>query len=113
MPKVKAATRKRWRPRKSASETSESRTVQIKRTREGKSDRPVITIDKPESYYYFFGAGRADGNALMKDILGGKGANLAEMASAGIAVPPGFTVSTDVCRLYYDNGMEVPKPIDH
>ncbi|MCM2272023.1 MAG: pyruvate, phosphate dikinase [candidate division Zixibacteria bacterium] len=48
----------------------------------------------------------------MKDLLGGKGANLAEMASIGIPVPPGFTITTSVCKLYYENGMEVPKPID-
>lgn len=113
MPKVKAAPKKRGRPRKSESSATASHSVKIRRPREKKSDKPVITIDKPESYYYYFGAGRADGNAQMKDILGGKGANLAEMALAGIAVPPGFTISTDVCRLYYDSGMEVPKPIDH
>ncbi len=65
-----------------------------------------------EKHYYFFGSGRADGNATMKDLLGGKGANLAEMASIGIPVPPGFTITTSVCKIYYENGMEVPKPID-
>ena len=53
-------------------------------------------------YVYFFGDGRADGNGDMKDILGGKGAGLAEMTNAGVPVPPGFTISTDVCRLYFD-----------
>jgi len=112
MPTVKAAPKKRGRPRKSESAESEPKSVRIKRAREKKTERPVITIDKPASYYYYFGPGRADGNAQMKDILGGKGANLAEMVSAGIAVPPGFTMSTDVCKLFYDNGMEVPKSID-
>jgi pyruvate,orthophosphate dikinase len=50
---------------------------------------------------YFFGGGKADGNAKMKELLGGKGANLAEMARLGVPVPPGFTITTEVCTHYY------------
>jgi pyruvate,orthophosphate dikinase len=50
---------------------------------------------------YFFGGGKADGNAKMKELLGGKGANLAEMAKLGVPVPPGFTITTEVCTHYY------------
>lgn len=57
---------------------------------------------------YFFAAGQTDGNAKMKDILGGKGANLAEMTSLGIPVPPGFTISTEVCAEFYANGQKIP-----
>ncbi|MDR2342915.1 MAG: pyruvate, phosphate dikinase [Spirochaetaceae bacterium] len=53
---------------------------------------------------YFFGDGSAEGEAKMKDLLGGKGANLAEMTNLGIPVPPGFTISTEVCASYYENG---------
>ena len=53
---------------------------------------------------YFFGQGRADGRADMKDLLGGKGANLAEMTNAGLPVPPGFTIATLVCNEYAQNG---------
>ncbi|MDR3356714.1 MAG: pyruvate, phosphate dikinase [Spirochaetaceae bacterium] len=53
---------------------------------------------------YFFGDGSAEGDAKMKDLLGGKGANLAEMTNLGIPVPPGFTISTEVCASYYENG---------
>ncbi|WVZ57367.1 hypothetical protein U9M48_007760 [Paspalum notatum var. saurae] len=49
---------------------------------------------------FHFGKGRSDGNKTMKDLLGGKGANLAEMASIGLSVPPGFTVSTEACQQY-------------
>jgi pyruvate,orthophosphate dikinase len=63
-------------------------------------------------YLYFFGGGKAEGNGSMKDTLGGKGAGLAEMTNAGIPVPPGFTITTDVCTLYYENGMKLPKAID-
>ena len=50
---------------------------------------------------YFFGNRKAEGDAAMRDTLGGKGANLAEMTNLGIPVPPGFTISTDVCAAYY------------
>jgi len=56
-----------------------------------------------EKYVYFFGDGKADGRAEMKELLGGKGANLAEMTSLGIPVPPGFSISTEVCDSYYKN----------
>ena len=59
-------------------------------------------------YVYFFGEGRADGNAQMKGLLGGKGANLAEMVNLGIPVPPGFTISTEVCRYYYEHDKTYP-----
>jgi len=62
-------------------------------------------------YVYFFGAGTADGNMKMKDILGGKGANLAEMAGLGLPVPPGFTVSTAVCDLFYRNKKRIPDAV--
>src|SRR5262250_2059257 len=60
-------------------------------------------------YVYSFGGGKADGNGKMKDLLGGKGAGLAEMSMAGVPVPPGFTITTDVCRHYYANGKKLPK----
>jgi pyruvate, orthophosphate dikinase len=59
-------------------------------------------------WVYAFGAGRSDGKADMKNLLGGKGANLAEMASLGLPVPPGFTITTDVCTYYYDNSRAYP-----
>jgi pyruvate,orthophosphate dikinase len=62
----------------------------------------------PGKSVYFFAAGLAEGNAKMKDILGGKGANLAEMTSLGLPVPPGFTISTEMCQAFYDNGEKLP-----
>jgi len=64
-----------------------------------------------KKYVYFFGAGSADGNKDMKDLLGGKGANLAEMAGIGLPVPPGFTVSTEVCALFSKAGGKVPRDV--
>ena len=62
-------------------------------------------------YVYFFGAGGAEGDMKMKNILGGKGANLAEMAGLGLPVPPGFTVSTEVCDLFYKNRKRIPADV--
>jgi pyruvate,orthophosphate dikinase len=64
-----------------------------------------------KKYVYFFGAGAAEGNMKMKETLGGKGANLAEMAGIGLPVPPGFTVSTEVCALYYKNRQKTPEAV--
>ena len=61
---------------------------------------------------FFFGGGRADGDRSMRDLLGGKGAGLAEMSSAGLPVPPGFTVSTNVCSLFYASGNRVPDGVE-
>ncbi len=62
-----------------------------------------------KKYVYFFGEGKAEGNAKMKDILGGKGANLAEMTNLGISVPPGFTISAEVCDYYYKHSQKYPE----
>ena len=62
-------------------------------------------------YVYFFGAGKADGNAKMKELLGGKGANLAEMTSIGLPVPAGFTITTEVCTEYYKNQQNYPESL--
>ena len=63
-------------------------------------------------YVYLFGNGEADGTADMKNLLGGKGANLAEMNLLGIPVPPGFTITTDVCTHYYDHNLNFPDELD-
>lgn len=62
-------------------------------------------------FVYFFGGGKADGKAEMKNLLGGKGANLAEMTNIGLPVPPGFTITTEVCTYYYANKRSYPKSL--
>ncbi|HET9407736.1 MAG TPA: pyruvate, phosphate dikinase [Candidatus Sulfotelmatobacter sp.] len=70
-----------------------------------------VDVRKPEAkkpatkYVYFFGGGKADGDGKMKDVLGGKGAGLAEMTNAGLPVPPGFTIQTEACREYMRGGL--------
>ncbi|HDT11337.1 MAG TPA: pyruvate, phosphate dikinase, partial [bacterium] len=61
-----------------------------------------------KQFVYFFGPEGSEGNATMKNTLGGKGANLAEMCSLGIPVPAGFTISTDMCTVYYENNRNYP-----
>jgi len=65
-----------------------------------------------KKYVYAFGGGKADGDGAMKDVLGGKGAGLAEMSRAGVPVPPGFTISTEVCNIYFQNKNSIPAEIE-
>ena len=69
------------------------------------TDNPRTMSDQ---YVYYFGDGQADGNAKMKDVLGGKGAGLAEMTNIGVPVPPGFTISTGVCTYFYEHDKTYP-----
>src|SRR5882757_7728195 len=64
---------------------------------------------KTAKYVYLFGNGKADGNGKMKPLLGGKGANLAEMTRIGLPVPPGFTISTEVCTYFYSHNRSYPR----
>ena len=65
-----------------------------------------------KKYVYSFGAGKSEGDGSMKELLGGKGANLAEMASLGLPVPPGFTITTECCVDYFRNGSELPSGVE-
>ena len=62
-------------------------------------------------WVYTFGNGAAEGDASMRNLLGGKGANLAEMNKVGLPVPPGFTVTTEVCTYYYANNKPYPEDL--
>ena len=65
-------------------------------------------MGKTKKYVYLFGNKKADGNGAMKALLGGKGANLAEMTRIGLPVPPGFTITPEVCTAFYQNGKKLP-----
>ncbi len=69
--------------------------------------KPEIPLPTGKLIYYF-GGGKAEGNGQMKDLLGGKGAGLADMTNNKVPVPPGFTITTEACTLFYQNGMELP-----
>ena len=72
----------------------------------------MATNSKSTKYVYHFGNKKSDGNGTMKALLGGKGANLAEMGRIGLPVPPGFTITTEVCTYYYDNHKHYPKALE-
>src|SRR2546423_4300987 len=72
----------------------------------------MATSSKSGKYVYVFGNKKADGDGTMKPLLGGKGANLAEMSRIGLPVPPGFTITTEVCTYYYENKRTYPKALD-
>ena len=67
-----------------------------------------VAANGADKLIYYFGKTRTDGNGSQRQLLGGKGANLAEMTGLGLPVPPGFTITTDVCALYYDNDRKLP-----
>ena len=86
-----------------------------KQTAPGEATRDRARQDgtsPPHKYVHFFGGGAAEGDRTMRDLLGGKGANLAEMTNAGLPVPPGFTVSTEACTAYYEQRRRVPAAIE-
>jgi pyruvate,orthophosphate dikinase len=101
--RIRQATRHRRAP---ARETSRTKTTRGTRAR-GDAPRPA-TRRLGHSYVFVFGGGRADGSARLRELLGGKGANLAEMARLGLPVPPGFTITTEVCSHYYAHGRRYP-----
>src|SRR5437899_1630414 len=72
----------------------------------------MATTSRASKYVYLFGNKKADGDGSMKPLLGGKGANLAEMSRIGLPVPPGFTITTEVCTYYYDNKKTYPKALE-
>ncbi|NLG70004.1 MAG: pyruvate, phosphate dikinase, partial [Firmicutes bacterium] len=72
----------------------------------------MASVDGRTKWVYFFGAGQTEGRADMKNLLGGKGANLAEMANLGIEVPPGFTITTEACNEFYRRGKRWPEGLE-
>ena len=81
----------------------------------GQTPKPTNTMTKETKtlkYVYLFGSNKADGNGGMKSLLGGEGANFAEMSRIGLPVPPGFTMTTEVCTHYYQNKKTYPKVLD-
>src|SRR3954462_8173092 len=85
-----------------------SKAKQVTAKKKSSAKQPAA---KGPKYVYTWGAGKADGNGGMKNLLGGKGANLAEMTRIGLPVPPGFTITTDVCTYYYANKRTYPSAL--
>jgi len=72
------------------------------------ADSGTKTYKAAKRYIYAWGGGKAEGNGGMKDLLGGKGAGLAEMTNAGLPTPPGFTITTEACNDYFAAGKKLP-----
>ena len=86
--------------------------VKTKARDEARESKKPLPPSADLKYCYYFGGGKAEGTAVMRDLLGGKGANLAEMTNLGIPVPAGFTISTDACRLFYESHLSLPRWFD-
>src|SRR4030081_1111187 len=93
-----------------------SRREKIQRTRKRSTSAVRAPVrakrKKTTRYVYYFGDGHADGSGSMKPLLGGKGANLHEMTRIGLPVPPGFTITTDVCTYFYENKRSYPSELN-
>src|SRR5467141_4037925 len=99
-----------------ATKRKSSSRKKIHRTRTRSKSRGRAPVrekrQKTPRYVYYFGDGRADGSGKMKPLLGGKGANLHEMTRIGLPVPPGFTITTEVCSYFYDNKRSYPPELE-
>ena len=94
----------------STADRASSRSTKLVQSK--KAAKTVAGRASAPTHVYFFGAGKADGDRSMRDLLGGKGAGLAEMTNAGLPVPPGFTITTEACNLYYANKCSIPPAVD-
>src|SRR6266403_5740511 len=94
--------------------SSSRRKIQHTRRRSKLQARAAVAgkRKKARRYVYYFGDGHADGSGSMKPLLGGKGANLHEMTRIGLAVPPGFTITTEVCSYFYDHKRTYPPQLE-
>jgi pyruvate, orthophosphate dikinase len=104
------ATSRRARSPKKSTRSAPPRKAAVVRKAAARGSRAAAKPAKAK-WVYRFGNGKAEGRADMRDLLGGKGAGLAEMASLGLPVPPGFTITTAVCTHYYDNGKTYPEKL--
>ena len=117
MRKRKARLGKAKKVKKPAKKTPEKQLAEkLKVGRAKPKKTKTISVEVPvrggKKYIYYFGDKKAEGNGKMKDLLGGKGAGLAEMTRAGAPVPSGFTITTEACKLFYQKDMRLPTSID-
>src|SRR5690349_3896799 len=107
--KSKTSARK---PAKAARKTAAGAVKKATRRAKPAAAKSKPATAKKGQWVYSFGGGRAEGKANMRELLGGKGAGLAEMANLGLPVPPGFTITTDVCTYYYAHDKQYPKDLE-
>src|SRR5215469_11607656 len=98
------ATKRKSKPRKRLQRARKPTRFRSRKSGVGKKTRA-------KRYVYYFGDGHADGTGTMKPLLGGKGANLHEITRIGLPVPPGFTITTEVCSYFYDHNRTYPQQL--
>src|SRR6267143_1012821 len=108
--KTNSSTRRSAPKRKAAVRAGRAALTRSTRLRQdsGTAKHSSARRTKSHKYVYYFGYGHADGGGKMKPLLGGKGANLAEMTRIGLPVPPGFTITTEVCTYFYGHNRKYP-----
>ncbi|HEX3164284.1 MAG TPA: pyruvate, phosphate dikinase, partial [Pseudolabrys sp.] len=97
--------------KKSRTSVKAKKRVKKRVVRKASRPKPKASAQSKGKWVYGFGDGRAEGKASMRNLLGGKGAGLAEMANLGLPVPPGFTITTDLCTYYYGHDRQYPKDL--
>lgn len=104
-------TKRKKAPTKKATNLTKKKSTRSKSVAKKKTERNKKKMNTKEKRVYFFGNGKAEGKGHLKNLLGGKGANLAEMTNLKIPVPPGFTITTEVCTEFYKNKERLPKEL--
>ena len=112
MRKMKARLGKVKKAKKETKKKPKKLKAKKAKVKKPKGIKAETLAQRGRKFVYYFGDRKAEGNGKMKDLLGGKGAGLAEMTSAGASVPSGFTITTEACKLFYQNDMKFPKPIE-
>src|SRR5664279_1735926 len=112
MPTKKKSGSKAMKPTKARASKVVKAKAKAKPQAQAKAKAKPQAAGKRIKRVYFFGGGKAEGNKDMKNLLGGKGANLAEMTNIGVPVPPGFTITTEVCTEFNVAGGKLPKDLD-
>ncbi|WP_233024752.1 pyruvate, phosphate dikinase [Rhodopseudomonas boonkerdii] len=108
---VKASVRAPVKAKKAVTKAPVAKKAVVAKVNKAKAAKPASSAIKAGKWVYSFGGGKSEGKSDMRNLLGGKGANLAEMANLGLPVPPGFTIPTSVCTYYYDNKNTYPKEL--
>ena len=109
--KAKASVRAPVKAKKAVTKAPVAKKAVVAKVNKAKAAKPASSAIKAGKWVYSFGGGKSEGKSDMRNLLGGKGANLAEMANLGLPVPPGFTIPTSVCTYYYDNKNTYPKEL--
>src|SRR5579883_858008 len=108
---AKSRSKTSRRPVKKSPARARAHAAKKHRAAAAKPKRAAASTARKGKWVYGFGGGKAEGRAAMRNLLGGKGAGLAEMAHLGLPVPPGFTITTEVCTYFYEHDKSYPRDL--